>query len=233
MRSKILFALFFFSLAVDAFLVGPHFEWRMIPAAFLGWYTADLISGLVHMTMDYRPCRPGTGVKELYFWEGSRDTLEFLARQADVYSRISTFERIVYDFKKHHPMPDFLGRHGVFHLMKAPVFLVTLPASVALNGLFILTEPPGYVIVGVVVLLVGASLTQSFHGALHKTDVPSGVKAMRSLGLLMSPAQHKFHHDTLTRDFSVISGWSNPVVNFCARQLLRQGFLRADGLEPT
>ena len=74
------------------------------------------------MYMDYRPCKPGTGLRDLYFWEGSRDTLEFLKRQSEIYARISLFERIVYDFKKHHPLPDLLGRHGMLHLMKGPVF---------------------------------------------------------------------------------------------------------------
>jgi hypothetical protein len=49
----------------------------------------------------------------------------------------------------------------------------------------------------------------------------------------MSAQAHKLHHDTLTQDFAVINGWSNPLVNFCASTLLRTGFLRSEGLEPT
>ena len=233
MKVMLLFALFFFSLAFDLALAVPHLDWRIIPAALVGWYLADLASGIVHMYMDYRPCIAGTGLRDLYFWDGSHDTPEFLARQCEIYARISRFERIVYDFKKHHPMPDLLGRHGMLHLMKGPVFLVTLPLSLAMNLVFALSSPPAWLLVGMVVYILGSSMTQAFHGSLHRADVGPVVRTMRSVGLLMRPSAHKFHHDTLTRDFSVISGWSNPVVNLCVSTLLRLRVLREEGLEPT
>ena len=205
----------------------------MILAALVAWYAADMVSGLIHMYMDYRPCIPGTGVRELYFWKGPRDSPEFRAFQASVYARISTFERIVYDFKRHHPNPDQLGRNSMSQLMKEPVFLVMLPVSLALNLVFLLVPTPGWLIVGVVVLILGASMSQVFHDTLHRRDIGIGFRAMRRLGLLMSVSAHQLHHDTLKHDFSVISGWSNPVVNLCAMFLLRIGALRDDGLEPT
>ncbi len=70
--------------------------------------------------------------------------------------------------------------------MKAPVMFVTLPLSLALNLVFWLTSPPGWLIVGAVTLLLGASLSQGFHGSLHRSDVGWGVRAMRRVGLLMS-----------------------------------------------
>jgi hypothetical protein len=233
MKGALLFGLFFSSLAFDLLFVGPHLDWRMIPAALAAWYAADLVSGLVHMYMDYRPCIPGSGLRDLYFWQGPRDSEAFCAKQAEVYARISRFERIVYDFKKHHPMPELLGRHGMWRLMKAPVFLITLPASLVLSVVIALTSPPGWLIVGMVVLLMGSSMTQGFHGSLHREDVGGAVRLMRRLGLLMKPSAHKYHHDTLDRDFSVINGWSNPLVNLISHSLLRAGVLRTDGLEPT
>ena len=233
MKAKLLFALFFASLALDLALAAPTLDWRVAPAALLGWYLADLASGLVHMYMDYRPCQPGTGLHELYFWEGRRDSDEFAAFQALVYGRISFFERIVYDFKKHHPFPDLLGRHSFWHLMKGPVFVVVLPISVALTLVFLATHPPAWLLVGTVVFLLGAGMTQAFHGTLHRADVGPVVSILRRLGLAMSAQAHKFHHDTLTQDFAVINGWSNPVVNGCASSLLRMGFMHRDGLEPT
>lgn len=233
MKARLLFALFFASLALDLALAGPTLDWRILPAALIGWYLADLASGLVHMYMDYRPCRPGTGLNTLYFWEGPRDSEEFLALQRQVYSRISFFERVVYDFKKHHPFPDLLGRHPFWHLAKGPVFVVVLPLSLAFSALFVATHPPAWLLVGAVVFLLGAGTTQAFHGTLHKADVGPFIATMRRLGLAMSAQAHKFHHDTLTQDFAVINGWSNPVVNFCASTLLRTGVLRSEGLEPT
>jgi hypothetical protein len=233
MKAKLLFALFFASLALDLMLAAPTLGWSALPAALIGWYTADLASGLVHMYMDYRPCQPGTGLHDLYFWEGPRDSAEFHALQARVYARISLFERIVYDFKKHHPFPDLLGRHSFGHLMKGPVFLVVLPVSLALNVVFLAAHPPAWLLVGTAVMLLGAGMTQAFHGTLHREDVGPGIKLLRGLGLAMSARAHKLHHDTLTQDFAVINGWSNPVVNICASSLLRLGWMHSDGLEPT
>jgi hypothetical protein len=233
MKARLLFALFFASLAFDFMRIGWRFDVWMIPAAFAGWYVADFFSGAVHMYMDYRPCTPGSGLKEIYFWEGSRETEAFAAKQAEVYARISRFERIVYDFKKHHPMPDLLGRHPLFHLMKAPTFLVVLPVSLAFNLLLLFWKAPGWLIVAVAVALVGSSLTQYFHGTLHRTQTCFMVRHMRRLGLLISLEGHQTHHETLVRDFSVISGWSNPVVNLLTKLLLERGWIDEAGLEPT
>lgn len=232
MKHRLLFALYMATLVFDLWLIGKDWSLWMIPAVFVGWYLADLGSGLVHMYMDYRPCIPGTGLRDLYFWTGSRNTDAFRTRQAEVYRGISAFERIVYDFKKHHPLPDLLGRHGAYHLMKGPI-LVALPSSLLLNALFFVTDAPGWLILGAMVMLIGGSMSQYFHGTLHREEHEPMILAMRRIGLLMSPGSHQYHHQTLTRDFSVVSGWSNPVVNVCVRNLLRFGVLREDGLEPT
>ena len=118
-------------------------------------------------------------------------------------------------------------------LMKEPVFLIMLPVSLALNLVFLLVPTPGWLIVGVIVFIIGASMTQVFHAALHRKDIGFGFRVMRRLGLLMSVPAHQLHHDTLKRDFSVISGWSNPFVNLFVTFLLRIGALREEGLEPT
>jgi hypothetical protein len=233
MKVNALIWLFLVSMGFNAWMIGPVFDWRMLPAALAAWFLADLLSGAVHMYMDYRPCIPGTGLAELYFWEGSRESEAFLARQAEVYGRISRFERLVYDFKKHHPFPDLLGRHGVWHLMKAPVMFVALPLSLALNLAAMVWNIPGWVMAGLVVLLAGGALAQYFHGVLHKTRSPWPIRLMRGLGLLMKPEAHACHHATLMEDFSTVNGWSNPPLNLLARALRRRGLLDEAGLEPT
>jgi hypothetical protein len=185
------------------------------------------------MIMDYRPLPTGVGLAEIYFWLGARDSEPFLALQAEVYARISRFDRLVYDFKKHHPFPDLLGRHGVWHLMKAPVMFVTLPLSLALNVVALIWHVPGWLMLGLVVLLIGGALAQYFHGTLHKTRSPPVILALRRLGLLMTPEAHADHHRTLTEDFSTVSGWSNPALNILAHALRRRGVLNAAGLEPS
>lgn len=233
MKANALIWLFLVSLGINVWMIGPALDWRMIPAALVAWFLADLLSGVVHMIMDYRPCPPGVGLADIYFWQGSRESEAFLALQGQVYARISRFERLVYDFKKHHPFPDLLGRHGVWHLMKAPVMFITLPLSLALNVVALIWRVPGWLMVGLVVLLIGGALAQYFHGVLHKTVSPPIIVALRKVGLLMTPEAHAYHHRTLTEDFSTVSGWSNPMLNVLVRALLRRGVLNEAGLEPT
>ena len=57
--------------------------------------------------------------------------------------------------------------------------------------------------------------------------------AMRHIGLLMTPAAHQLHHDTLQRDFATNCGWSNRVINALFRALRARGYLEDSGLEPS
>ena len=101
--------LFALSLALNLWLAGVP-DWRWLPAALAGWYVADLLSGVTHMYMDYRPCTPGIGLDRVFHYAGSRESADYLALRDRVMPRISPFERLVYDFKNHHPRPDALGR---------------------------------------------------------------------------------------------------------------------------
>jgi len=224
-------ALFAFSLALNLWFAGIP-NWRWLPAALAAWYVADLLSGLTHMVMDYRPCRPGVGLTEMFHYSGSRESPEYLALRDRVLPRISPFERLVYDFKNHHPRPDALGRRPFLVQIGSTVLFVSLPFSILLNLLCMIFDVPGWLIAGAVVLTVGGTLAQYFHGTLHRADNPWIVTAMRRIGLLMTPDAHALHHATLRRDFATNSGWSNPLVNAIFRVATSRGWLNEAGLEP-
>ena len=95
------------------------------------------------------------------------------------------------------------------------------------------TALPGWVVAGAVLLLLGGTFAQYFHGTLHRDDNPWPVLAMRRAGLLMTPAAHEKHHATLRRDFSTNCGWANPLLNRVFNALRSRGRLADHGLEPT
>lgn len=70
--------LFVLSLALNLWFAGVP-DWRWIPAALTAWYLADLLSGLTHMYMDYRPCTPGIGLDRVFHYAGSRESAEYIA----------------------------------------------------------------------------------------------------------------------------------------------------------
>jgi len=220
------------SLLVSLVLAGTP-TWGWIPAALAAWYLADLASGVVHMIMDYKPCREGVGLDLLYFYEGSRESGDYLALREDVWRRIGPLEKLIYDFKNHHPRPDALGRRPLTVQIGSTILFGTFPAALALNLLAYALPLPGWLIFGAVVLLVGATFAQYFHGTLHRADNPPLIHGLRAVGLLMTPTAHQKHHATLTRDFATNCGWSNPLVNQLFRLAIKRRWLTDAGLTPS
>ena len=206
--------------------------WWMIPAVVAGWYAADLMSGAVHMYMDYRECRAGIGLDTIFFYEGSRESADYLAKRDAAFSQLGPFERLIYDFKNHHPRPDALGRRSMRIQVGATVLFTTLPFMLLANAAFLLLPLPMALLAGTVSFALGSTFAQYFHGTLHRQDNPLTVRVMRRTGLLMRPQDHVRHHETLTCDFSTINGWSNPALNIVFRALRRRGYMRDEGLIP-
>jgi hypothetical protein len=219
-----------------AFMIANPSFW-ILPAALAGWYVADLMSGVVHMYMDYRPCPPLPGLRRMFFYEGSRESDEYVTLRNETFARLGPFERLVYDFKNHHPRPDALGRRSLRVTVQPTVLFTTLPFTLAVNaaigGLAIAgIATPGWVLAGLMAFVLGTTFAQYFHGALHREDVAVPVRLLRATRLLMRPEDHRAHHETLMRDFSTINGWSNPPLNLAFRLLRDRGRLRDDGLVP-
>lgn len=219
-------------LAADLAWVAQASNLWMLPAALAGWYAADLMSGLVHMYMDYKPSRPGIGLDKLYFYEGSRESTEYLTMRDAVFARLGPIERLIYDFKNHHPRPDALGRRTMLHQIGSTVLFTTLPFAIIANAAFLLLPLPAWLLAGVVAFTIGATFAQYFHGTLHRNDNPWPVHLMRRMGLLMKNEDHLRHHETLTCDFSTINGWSNPALNMMFRALRERGYMPDEGLIP-
>ena len=203
-----------------------------LPALLVGWFLADAVSGLTHMIMDYRPVPAGKGLDQIYFYEGSRESADYLQLRDAAMARIGPLDRLTYDFKNHHPRPDALGRRSIWRQIGSTVIVGALPAALLLNLAWWLFDLPGAVMAGGFSFLLGAAFAQYFHGTLHRDDNPRIVHVMRACRLLMTPAAHQKHHATLQRDFATNCGWSNPVINPIFRAAHRAGYLRDEGLEP-
>jgi hypothetical protein len=230
---NLVLSLFWLSLAANLGFAVSNWTFWAIPAALVGWFLADLASGVIHMTMDYWPCRPGVGFDQLYAYTGDRSAPAYQALRRQVMQRVGPFQQIVYDFKNHHPRPDALGRRSLKVQIGSTVAAFTLPLSLALNLWCWLGTPPGWLVIGLVSLIIGGTFAQYFHGTLHRDDNPWIVGAMRRTGLLMTPAAHQKHHDSLQRDFATNNGWSNPLLNPVFRFLYSRNWLSDAGLEPT
>lgn len=230
---QVLLGLFFASSLVNLAGLATHPSWLILPGLVAGWYLADLASGLVHMYMDYRPCPPGKRLNDLFYYTGSRESDEYQAMLRERMGAINAFERLVYDFKNHHPRPLALGRRSLWRLIGSTLIVAGLPLSLALNLSWAVWPLPAGLAAAIVAFTVGASFAQLFHASLHREHNPPPIGLMRRVGLLMTPAAHQLHHDTLKQDFATNCGWSNPLVNRLFAALRRRGYLDDSGLEPS
>lgn len=215
--------------AVGAMALAP--SWGILAGLVLGWILADLGSGLVHMLMDYVALPARLEMDRLYFAtrRGGRD---YDRMRRDIMRRAGGFWRISYDFKVHHPSPDTLGRRSLAKLVSDTLPYGALPLALLLDLTIVTLSPPAWMIAAGVSLIVGGVFVQYFHACLHRTDPPAVIVALRRIRLLMSPAAHDVHHDTLDRDFAIVSGWTNPLLNPLFGVLRRLGICREENLEP-
>jgi hypothetical protein len=233
LRQRLILSVFLASLGFNAALALRDPHWLAVAAIALGWYLADLLSGLIHMYMDYRPCTPGKRLADIFLYEGSRESEEYLGMLRERMATIGPFERISYDFKNHHPRPDALGRRPLWRLIGSTVIIGALPLSLLGNVAGFYWSVPGWAMAGLTAFLAGGGFAQYFHGTLHRRENPWFIGAMRKAGLLMTPAAHQLHHDTLQRDFATNCGWSNPVINRLFALLRDRGLLNEAGLTPS
>src|SRR3546814_825083 len=157
---------------------------------------------MVHMFMDYHPCPKGKGLDRLYFYQDSRASQEYQTLFRATMKTINPFQRLVYDFKNHHPRPNALGRRSISRQIGSTVVAGSLPASLLFNGMAHGFAFPGWIAAGFCAFIIGGTFAQYFHGTLHRADNPAIIPVMRRLGLLMTPEAHQLHHDSLRRDFS-------------------------------
>lgn len=232
MKLRLVIFLFILSGGMNLYWAARDVGWLTLPALLTGWYAADMLSGLVHMFMDYHPCPHGKGLDQLYFYKGSRGSDKYQALFREKMAEINPFQRLVYDFKNHHPRPHALGRRTMMRQIGSTILAGALPLSLLFNLVCWAAPIPSWIAAGFLAMLIGGTFAQYFHGTLHREHNPWIVRSMRQLGLLMTPEAHKIHHDTLQRDFSTNCGWSNAVVNLIFEFGRKNGLFRDSGLEP-
>ena len=191
-----------------------------------------MMSGAIHMYMDYRPCRTDVGLDRLYFYEGSRESAEYQALFRATMARINPIERLVFDFKNHHPRPLALGRRNLWRQIGSTVIIATLPASLALNAMLPAAADAR------LVRRRGDRLPRRRHlrAIFPRHAAPRGQPVVRPPAPPARPADDAASARTSPRDagarFRTNCGWSNPLLNRVFAFMQRTGRLDRSGLEP-
>jgi hypothetical protein len=225
---SVLFVLIFF------YLLSEYGVWNIwsIPIFFLALYFADAFTGIVHFYLDYRPCVSGAGLRELFYYKGSKGSQEYIKLRNETMAGISGFEELVFDFKIHHPSPDTLGRRGLIKLTVGGMVYGGLPASLLILLLSQWNLLNQHFMLFCLVFIAAMVISQYTHSCAHKKNIPYIPRILQKLRLFVSPELHDVHHQTLDRDFCTLNGWSNPLVNVIFNYCKKKAWVDMNGLEP-
>ncbi|MCJ8311906.1 MAG: carotenoid synthesis regulator CarF [Saccharospirillaceae bacterium] len=219
---------------IFVYLLVDYSVWNIwsIPIFFLALYVADVFTGFVHIYFDYRPCVSGVGLRELFFYKGSKGSDEYIKMRRKTMTKISAFQELTFDFKIHHPSPDTLGRRGFVKLTVGGIVFGGLPASLLLLLLAQLNLLNQYFILFSLIFIAAMVISQYTHSCAHKKKIPYIPNILQKIRFFVSPERHDVHHQTLNRDFCILNGWSNPLVNMIFDYCEKKSWVDMSGLEP-
>ncbi len=219
-----------FAYVISSYVVRGQLSLWTPLVIFAALFVADALSGVAHFIVDYTPNARGVGLKELYDYRGSRSSADYLRRRDEALRKISGFQEIVFDFKVHHRTPAALGRRSVLHMTIPVICYGAFPITLSLVLLRELGLVPADVSLFVVVLVASGTFAQYSHACTHKDPIPRLARVLQALRLFISPAAHEVHHQHPDRQFCLLNGWANPVVDRVFKAVLRRGYLPPDGL---
>jgi len=137
-----------------------------------------------------------------------------LTADNEAFSNLPLFGPLARSFQGHHHDPTFIVRIGwIEHMGSLDVGMVMLLAFALCNprakflGIFaLMTLPLMY-------------LMMATHRWTHcaPSDIPALVGFLQRSGVLLSPEGHSTHHADYEMNFSLLTGWSNPIINVIGR----------------
>ena len=216
---------------VAAYVAHGNLSWWTLPVVLLAMFCADAFSGIVHFIVDYRPNAAGVGLSELYHYKGDKGSPEYVEMRRLAMKKINAFEELVFDFKVHHLTPMSLGRRS-FWVMTLPVAVFGgLPLTLLLLVLTELSLIPANLALFALLFLGCIILAQYAHSCTHKKVTPAIPRILQSMHLFLRHSDHEVHHRDPQRNFCMLNGWANTLVNAIFARLLRSGKIHPDGLK--
>lgn len=232
-RTKCLFYCFmvaFIALALHTGLAVSNW-WLALLCVPVAMYVADAMTGLVHFYCDYVPCKPGRGLRELFFYEGDRSSPTYNQLKAKVMKQVSALEEVMFDFKVHHPRPMAMARRTTIHLLLTGVLFIGSPFLLCFFVLKLLGVPADLQFI-VLMTAFCMMFVQFSHACAHQHNESTVIRFLQKTRIFIPPEIHDHHHVVLDRDFAILNGWSNPLVNVLVRYCFQKGWVNEAGLTP-
>lgn len=175
-------------------------------AFLVGYFLADLVSGLVHLWFDMFPLR---------------------MRQNK-----TIMEAIAWGFQRHHAVQQNWLHDDIFESGILTSGFLAFPLCLLYLFLYrvgMVTSP--YPAFAWTVFLTTCLHVQLFHAVAHNTfkGGPPLLQAvlhwLMSTGLILDCKTHHLHHTQFDCNFGIVNGWSNCLVNPLYKYLERNGYI--------
>ncbi len=168
----------------------PPLAWAPLLAlsALAGWAFADFGSGLVHFLCD-----------------------RFGSEQTPLFG-----PAVIRPFRAHHADPGAIAAHGFVELSGNNALALTplLAAGGGLAPLFGEALLPSAAFSGLMSACVGLFATNQIHRWAHMARAPKIARALRRLGVAITPEAHARHHcGAHDVAFCITSGWCNAALD--------------------
>lgn len=223
--------LLLFAYLIVSYALGGALSWWTPPVVLGALYVADAISGVAHFIVDYTPNVTGVGLKELYEHKGSRASEDYLDKRRRALRQLNGFQEIVFDFKVHHRTPAALGRRSLLHMTIPVICYGSFPITAIVVTLGELGWVSPHLSLFVVIVVACGTVSQYAHACTHKDPVPQPARLLQAVRLFIPPTAHDVHHQYPDRQFCLLNGWANPLVDVIFRVVLRRGYFHPDGLK--
>ena len=190
--------------------------WQEIMVVLIGLYSADFVTGLIHVYLDNH---------HVVF--NNIHTLNFASAKLN---------RVAYAFQySHHVNPckmiEGLPITATDGQLEILLYLAT-PTLIASKVMMITflswgEETRRLIVLGNSIFILFAMSSQIFHAYAHlpKSKVPFCMRLLQSTGIILSNAEHLKHHKRNEYFFSIVNGWSNPLLNKVYDHFLKPLFL--------
>jgi len=190
---------------------------RIIVEVCIGIYLADFISGAVHMYLDYQEVQD----KELRLHaETSIPGVIKFEENDELFIKASPMDQYLWNFHVHHDAP-YPSRDSEFELVMQILRPLAIPFCV-----FVWIYYMGWMTDTCARILFGAlsmgPFMQKFHFLAHarnhgvltnETWGGAVLCALQDYGILLSPKEHRRHHEEFDVNFCIVNGWANPLMN--------------------
>lgn len=227
---NLVLTLFFYLLLLNAFFLLPYEGlswWVLLATTLAAVYVTDLISGILHIFLDYHDLSDDPRVREVYNWTGPKSSQEYLSFKRDVLG-MAPIKNLSFNFKVHHRSPRRIQTYAYSSLVCFAFPLCFLMLLGAHSFVFFESHLVAYFLLNLSFFSLNIQYAHSLvHNRPHSFRfVKLGVKFLQKCRLVYSSATHSSHHRDPTHGFCLLIGWADPVVDQIFLFLLRNKMVK-------